>query len=117
MNMNSRAEASICRRSSQNRSTARDNSAVLSRIGVALAFRAMSASHPRESPPSMAEPNRKNEGADAKARAHIASALRTFDKEAGGITALATAIRAELGRPFIAAVELLRGARGRVIVT
>src|SRR3954464_7801760 len=64
----------------------------------------------------MAEPYRRNnEGAET--RAHIDSALRTLEKEAGGITALAAAIRTELGRPFIAAVELLRGARGRVIVS
>src|SRR3989440_8055623 len=66
----------------------------------------------------MAEPHRKNQdGGSAEARAHIESALRTLEKEAGGITALAVAIHSELGQPFIAAVELLRGARGRVIVT
>jgi arabinose-5-phosphate isomerase len=66
----------------------------------------------------MAEPHRKNnEGGAAEAGAHIDSALRTLEKEAGGITALAAAIRGELAQPFIAAVELLRGARGRVIVT
>src|SRR4051794_17719891 len=107
MNMNSRAVATICRQRGQNRGAARDNSAILSQIGIALAFRGMSASCQRESPHSMAEPNRKNDGADAKARAHIDSALRTFDKEAGGITALAAAIRGELGRHYIAAVELL----------
>jgi arabinose-5-phosphate isomerase len=47
----------------------------------------------------------------------IASALRTLEAEAGGITALATAIHDGLGRAFIAAVDLIRGARGRVIVT
>jgi arabinose-5-phosphate isomerase len=47
----------------------------------------------------------------------IASALRTLETEAGGITALATAIHDGLGHSFIAAVELIRGARGRVIVT
>ena len=55
------------------------------------------------------------EGGDA--RVLIASALRTLETEAGGITALATAIRDGLGQSFIAAVELIRGARGRVIVT
>src|SRR3954464_3316991 len=64
----------------------------------------------------MAEPYRRNnEGAET--RAHIDSALRTLEKEAGGITALAAAIGSGLGQPFTAAVELLRGARGRVIVT
>jgi arabinose-5-phosphate isomerase len=66
----------------------------------------------------MAEPNRKDyDAGGAQTRAHTESALRTLEKEAGGITALAAAIRGELGQPFVAAVELLRGARGRVIVT
>jgi arabinose-5-phosphate isomerase len=47
----------------------------------------------------------------------IGSALRTLDAEAGGITALVTAIRDGLGKPFIAAVEVIRRAKGRVIVT
>ena len=47
----------------------------------------------------------------------IESALRTLEVEAGGITALAAAIRDGLGRSFVAAVELIRGAKGRVIVT
>jgi len=49
--------------------------------------------------------------------APIESALRTLDLEAGGLTALAAAIRGDLGRSFVAAVELMHGARGRVIVT
>jgi arabinose-5-phosphate isomerase len=51
------------------------------------------------------------------ARALIASAVRTLEAEAGGITALAAAIHDGLGRSFTAAVDLIRGARGRVIVT
>ncbi len=47
----------------------------------------------------------------------IESALRTLDAEAGGISALAAAIHDGLGRSFIAAVELIRAAKGRVIVT
>jgi arabinose-5-phosphate isomerase len=47
----------------------------------------------------------------------IACALRTLETEAGGIRALAAAIRNGLGQSFIAAVELIRAARGRVIVT
>jgi len=71
-----------------------------------------------ESYARMAEPRHKNRrGGDAEARAYIDSALRTLEKEAGGITALAAAIGSGLGQPFTAAVELLRGARGRVIVT
>jgi arabinose-5-phosphate isomerase len=56
---------------------------------------------------------RTDEGADAL----IASALRTLEAEAGGINALAAAIHDGLGHAFIAAVDLIRQARGRVIVT
>ena len=47
----------------------------------------------------------------------IASALRTLEAEAGGISALSAAIHDGLGQSFIAAVELMRAARGRVITT
>jgi arabinose-5-phosphate isomerase len=58
------------------------------------------------------------EGApDGRSRDLIASAMRTLEAEAGGITTLAAAIRDGLGRGFIAAVELISGARGRLIVT
>ena len=50
-------------------------------------------------------------------RALIASAVRTLEAEAGGITALSAAIHDGLGRSFVAAVDLIHGARGRVIVT
>jgi arabinose-5-phosphate isomerase len=59
---------------------------------------------------------------DAMARksttnALIASALRTLEVERDGVAALAAAICDGLGNPFCAAVETIRGARGRVIVT
>jgi arabinose-5-phosphate isomerase len=47
----------------------------------------------------------------------IASALRTLEAEVGGITALTAAIHDGLGQSFTAAIELIRGANGRVIVT
>ena len=47
----------------------------------------------------------------------IASALRTLEAEAGGINAIAAAIHDGLGQAFTAAVDLIRGASGRVIVT
>jgi arabinose-5-phosphate isomerase len=47
----------------------------------------------------------------------IASALRTLEAEAGGITALAAAIHDGLGQAFTAAIDLIRAARGRLIVT
>jgi arabinose-5-phosphate isomerase len=55
-----------------------------------------------------------------KARANeglIASALRTFEAEAGGVAALSAAIRDGLAQPFIAAVELIAQAKGRLIIT
>src|SRR5437588_7295745 len=47
----------------------------------------------------------------------VASAGRTLEVEAPGITTLSSAIHDGLGRAFIAAVELISGARGRLIVT
>ncbi len=52
-----------------------------------------------------------------RGRELTASALRTLEAEAGGIRALSAAIHDGLGRSFVAAVELMHGARGRVIVT
>jgi arabinose-5-phosphate isomerase len=52
-----------------------------------------------------------------RAQTAIDSALRTLEAEGSGIDALAAAIRDRLGPAFIAAVELIRGASGRVIVT
>jgi arabinose-5-phosphate isomerase len=57
------------------------------------------------------------DGANDQARALIESAVRTLELEAGGLTALAAAIHDGLGRSFTAAVERIRGARGRIIVT
>ncbi len=57
---------------------------------------------------------RKSTAADAPA---IACALRTLETEAGGIAALESAMSDGLGAPFVAAVETIRAARGRVIVT
>ena len=47
----------------------------------------------------------------------IASALRTLDSEASGLAALAAALQNELRPAFVAAVELIRNAKGRLIVT
>jgi arabinose-5-phosphate isomerase len=47
----------------------------------------------------------------------IASALRTLEAEANGITALTNALKADLGPAFVASVDLIRAAKGRVIVT
>jgi arabinose-5-phosphate isomerase len=52
-----------------------------------------------------------------RAQAAIESALRTLDAEGGGVDALAGALRNGLGTTFAAAVDLVRAAQGRVIVT
>ncbi len=49
--------------------------------------------------------------------AHAASALRTLATEADGLAALAAAMSDGLGAPFALAVDTIRKARGRVIVT
>ncbi|MDP2298019.1 MAG: KpsF/GutQ family sugar-phosphate isomerase [Pseudolabrys sp.] len=55
--------------------------------------------------------------AQTKANAAIDSALRTLDAERSGVDALIEALRNGLGTQFAAAVELIRAAQGRVIVT
>jgi arabinose-5-phosphate isomerase len=47
----------------------------------------------------------------------VLSALRTLDAEGGGIAALATALQSDLGVAFSAAADLIRNAKGRLIVT
>lgn len=47
----------------------------------------------------------------------IASALRALEAERSGIDALSAALRDGLSATFVAAVELIRAAQGRVIVT
>jgi arabinose-5-phosphate isomerase len=53
----------------------------------------------------------------AAASPHVASALRTLATESGGLAALTAAMSDGLGAPFAAAVETIREAKGRVIVT
>ena len=57
------------------------------------------------------------EGNPDVASPHVASALRTLGTERDGINALAAAMCNGLGAPFAAAVDAIRNARGRVIVT
>jgi arabinose-5-phosphate isomerase len=57
------------------------------------------------------------ERANERADRMVASALRTLEAEAGGIAALGADIRDGLGKAFVAAVELIHGAKGRLIVT
>jgi arabinose-5-phosphate isomerase len=55
--------------------------------------------------------------APASPDADIASALHTFEAQASGIAALASALHDDLAAAFVAAVTLMREAKGRVIVT
>ena len=57
----------------------------------------------------------KSSGTDGNAA--VQSALRTFEAEGSGISALTAALQGPLGTAFAAAVDLIREARGRVIVT
>src|SRR5437762_9081236 len=51
------------------------------------------------------------------ANAAVQSALRTLDAEGSGITAISLALQSELGTVFTAATDLIRNAKGRLIVT
>src|SRR3979490_1724384 len=51
------------------------------------------------------------------ANAAVGSALRTLDAGGSGIAAIAAALAGPLGPAFAAAVDLIREAKGRVIVT
>ncbi|WP_257169782.1 SIS domain-containing protein [Bradyrhizobium sp. SRS-191] len=51
------------------------------------------------------------------ANADIQSALRTLDAGSNGIAAISAALRGPLGAAFAAAVELIRQAKGRAILT
>lgn len=65
----------------------------------------------------VASPKSRKTEADAAGADQIRSALRTLEIEAAGLSALSAAIGDGLGEPFVAAIELIRGAAGRVIVT
>src|SRR3954471_19896228 len=58
----------------------------------------------------------KSSGTDP-ADSAVQSALRTLDAEGSGIAALTAALQSDLRTPFAAAAELIRNAKGRLIVT
>jgi arabinose-5-phosphate isomerase len=58
----------------------------------------------------------KSSGTD-QANAAVESGLRTLEAEASGIAAIAAALRGPLGEAFTAAADLIRQAKGRIIVT
>ena len=64
----------------------------------------------------MAKPQPSKAPAD-RAQGVIDSALRTLELEGSGVDALAAALRDGLGAAFTAAIDLIRAAQGRVIVT
>ena len=64
----------------------------------------------------MAKPKPADTAAE-RTQAILDSALRTLDAEGSGIEALAAALRDGLGASLSAAIDLIRGAEGRVIVT
>jgi arabinose-5-phosphate isomerase len=64
----------------------------------------------------MARPKPANVTSD-RAQAAIASALRTLEAEGSGVDALTAALNDGLGTSFAAAIDLIRTAQGRVIVT
>ena len=51
------------------------------------------------------------------ANAAVQSALRTLDAEGSGIAAIMAALQSDLSVPFAAAADLIRNAKGRLIVT
>src|SRR5262245_1776381 len=65
----------------------------------------------------MANPKPDDIAQPGEARRLIESALRTLETEAGGISALVAAINDGLGHPIVASVEMIRAARGRLIIT
>ncbi len=64
----------------------------------------------------MAKPQPSDQNSE-RAQAVITSALRTLEAEGSGVDALAAALRDGLGSTFLAAIDLISAAQGRVIVT
>src|SRR5436309_8980421 len=65
----------------------------------------------------MAKTSTQDRKKPGKSHAAIDSALRTLDAGAAGVKAITAAMQDGLGTPFIAAVDRVRAAKGRVIVT
>jgi arabinose-5-phosphate isomerase len=58
-----------------------------------------------------------NSSGTEPANAAVASALRTLEADGSGIAALAVALQSDLGSAFAAAADVIRNAKGRLIVT
>jgi arabinose-5-phosphate isomerase len=65
----------------------------------------------------MAKSNYQDIKDTGRRRLVIHAALRTLEAESDGIQALAAALEGQLGQAFVAAVSLISGAKGRVIVS
>jgi arabinose-5-phosphate isomerase len=65
----------------------------------------------------MSKPQSTERPSSSHVRDLIASAVRTLEAEASGIGTLSAAIHDGLGRAFTAAVDMIHGARGRLIIT
>jgi len=66
---------------------------------------------------AMSKPRPAKSQQSDQATAAVQSALRTLDAEAGGVTALAAALKSDLGAAFSRAADLIRSAKGRLIIT
>jgi len=65
----------------------------------------------------VASPKSRKAGGEEAISDLVLSALRTLETEAAGLAALSAALADGLGEPFVAAVQKIRSAAGRVIVT
>ena len=66
-----------------------------------------------DDPPAVAN---RGQSLGQDAQSFIASALRTLEIEAGGVNALAAALKGSLGEPFVAAVDMIMRSTGRTVV-
>jgi arabinose-5-phosphate isomerase len=66
---------------------------------------------------SASKPLMANISGTDSANAAVQSALRTLEAEGSGIAAIEAALRSDLGEPFGRAADLIRSAKGRLIVT
>jgi arabinose-5-phosphate isomerase len=73
--------------------------------------------HSLESDMANPKPLMTNSSGTDPREAAVQSALRTLDAEASGVAAITAALQSDLGATFTAAAELIRNAKGRVIVT
>jgi len=86
-------------------------------LALVPCYRVAPAGKKRGHVPRMPKPLTTKKTGNSRADELIASALRTLEAEAGGIAGLSGAMRSGLGEGFVAAVERIAGARGRLIVT